>query len=167
MAAHSAAGETFEIVARPWHRAQFGRWSPGQATKVRQALERDVHPALGKLPIADIDFAMVLSMLRRIEERGAIDSAKRLRHYVLAVFSFAIPQKLCAADLAGKFVVGSLKPTSIGGSQPGLNTVEAIREMHAVMDASTSTPLTRLAPRLRALTFVPPGIVPTATWGRY
>src|ERR1700754_2354118 len=40
----AAAGTTFKSVAMRWHRAQLGRWSQVQATKVRQALERDVYP---------------------------------------------------------------------------------------------------------------------------
>ncbi|MEG3089597.1 tyrosine-type recombinase/integrase [Sphingomonas sp. PB4P5] len=44
MAAHAAAGVTFEKVARDWHDAQRARWSPVQAKKVIQAFERDVFP---------------------------------------------------------------------------------------------------------------------------
>ncbi len=167
MAAHSAAGATFEVVAKRWHEAQLGRWSVVQATKVRQALERDVYPAIGRLPLPDITSGMVLDMLRRIERRGAIDTAKRIRQHVSAVFAFAIPEGLCTADPAGPALVKSLLPTPIGGSQPGLNSVDEIRKLHAAMEASTAAPLTKLASRLLSLTFVRPGIVPTACWHEF
>lgn len=167
MAAHAAAGATFKSVALLWHEAQLGRWSPVQATKVRQALERDVYPAFGKMPIADVTSSMVLTMLRKIEARGAIDSAKRIRQHVSAVFAFAIPDGLCAGDPAGKFLVKSLKPTPVGGSQPGLDDVQAIRAMHAKIDRCSSGPLARLASRLLALTYVRPGTVPTARWEEF
>lgn len=166
-AAHASAGATFKSVALRWHEAQLGRWSPVQATKVRQALERDVYPAFGKLPIADVDSASVLAMLRKVEARGAVDTAKRIRQHVSAIFAFAIPEGLCAADPAGKFLVKSLKPTPIGGSQPGLDSIDAIRALHATIDGCTSGPLARLASRLLALTFVRPGIVPTAQWHEF
>jgi integrase len=167
MAAHAAAGATFEVVAKRWHEAQLGRWSPVQATKVRQALERDVYPAFGSMPIADVESDMVLSMLRKIERRGAIDTAKRVRQHVSAVFSFAIPERLCKGDPAAKFLVKSLLPTPIGGSQPGLASIDEIRAMHATIDRCSSGPLARLASRLLALTFVRPGTVPTAQWHEF
>ncbi|MEG3125776.1 tyrosine-type recombinase/integrase [Sphingomonas sp. GB1N7] len=84
--AHAAAGMTFEIVARRWHEDQRSRWSPLQSTKVRQAFERDVYPQIGKLPLIAIDPPIVLAMLRKVEKRGAIDTAKRIRQHVSAVF---------------------------------------------------------------------------------
>lgn len=167
MAAHASAGATFEVVAKRWHEAQLGRWSPVQATKVRQALERDVYPVLGRLPMVEITSGMVLDMLRRVERRGAIDTAKRIRQHVSAVFAYGIPEGLCTTDPAGPALVKSLLPTPVGGSQPGLSSVEQIRKLHAAIDASTAAPLTRLASRLLALTFVRPGIVPTARWHEF
>lgn len=167
MAAHAAAGATFEVVARRWHAAQIGRWSPTQATKVRQALERDVYPAFGKLPLIDVDAPTVIAMLRTVERRGAIDTAKRIRQHVSAVFAFGIAEGLCTADPAGPALVKGLLPTPVGGSQPGLSDIADIRQLHRVMDDCSSRPLTRLASRLLGLTFVRPGLVPTATWPEF
>lgn len=163
----AAAGATFETVAKRWHEAQLGRWSPVQATKVRQALERDVYPAFGKLPIADIHSSSVLAMLRKVEKRGAIDTAKRIRQHVSAVFAFAIPEGLCSGDQAGKFLVKSLLPTPVGGSQPGVSTVADAIKLHGIMDRCSSHALTRLASRLLGLTFVRPGLIATAKWEEF
>jgi len=167
LAAHAAAGATFQVVAGRWHEAQLKRWSPIQATKVRQALERDVYPAIGKLPLPSITSGMVLELLRKVERRGAIDTAKRIRQHISAVFAYAIPEGLCTADPAGPMLVKSLLPTPAGGSQPGLNSIEAIRVLHATIDTCSAKPLSRLASRLLALTFVRPGLVPTARWHEF
>jgi integrase len=166
MAAHAAAGATFKVVATRWHEAQKPRWSPVQAVKVEQALERDVYPAFGSMALVDIDGPTVLSMLRKVEKRGAIDTAKRIRQHVSAVFCFGIAEGLCALDPAAG-VKKALLPTPIGGSQPGVNSVAAVLELHAAMDRCTSNPLTRLASRLLGLTFVRPGLIPTARWGEF
>jgi hypothetical protein len=83
LAAHAAAGATFRRVADSWHTAQRARWSPLQATKVAQAFRRDVYPVIGDLPVVEIDAPTVLAMLRKVEARGAIETAKRRRshHY--------------------------------------------------------------------------------------
>lgn len=166
MAAHAAAGIVFEPVARRWHHAQESRWSPIQIKKVLQALERDVFPQIGPLPLIDIDGPMVLRMLRRVEDRGAIDTAKRIRQHVSAVFQFAMAEGLVAVDPAAGIKKG-LKPTPTGGKQPAVKTLPDARALLAVMDASTSDAATKLASRLLALTVVRPGVVRAATWSEF
>jgi integrase len=166
MAAHAAAGATFKRVAGDWHEAQRARWSPLQATKVRQALERDVYPAFGDLPLLDIDGPTVLKMLRKVEARGAIDTAKRIRQHVSAVFGYGMAEGLCPADPAAT-IGRALKPTPRGGKQPAVKDLVAARELLTTMEASTSGPLTKLASRLLALTVVRPGIVRAATWSEF
>lgn len=148
MAAQSAAGSTFEVVAKRCHEAQLGRWSVVQATKVRQALERDVYPVIGRLPLPDITSGMVLDMLRRAERRSAIDTAKRIRYHVSAVFAFAIPEGLCTADPAGPALVTSY---SIGAAARG----------HGVLIFSLEMSADELTRRILAdMTFSPRGGVP-------
>jgi hypothetical protein len=163
MAAHAAAGATFRVVGTRWHEAQKPRWSTTQAVKVEQALERDVYPVIGSMSLIDIDGPTVLSMLRKVEKRGAIDTAKRIRQHVSAVFCFGIAEGLCAVDPAAG-IKKAMLPTPIGGSQPGVNTVEAVRTLHATIDKCSSNPSSRLASRLLGLTFVRPGLIPTARW---
>lgn len=166
MLAHAHAGATFKRVAQDWHEAQRARWSPLQATKVRQALERDVYPAIGDLPLMDVDGPTVLKLLRKVEARGAIDTAKRIRQHVSAVFGYGIAEGLCAADPAAT-IGRALKPNPRGGKQPAVKDLASARELLRVMEASTSGPLTKLASRLLALTAVRPGVVRAATWAEF
>lgn len=97
MVAHAAAGATFERVAREWHEAEGARWSPVQAKKVIQVLKRAVFPAIGALPLIDVDGSTILAMLRKVEARGAIYSPKRIRQHVSAVFSYGMAESLVRA----------------------------------------------------------------------
>lgn len=166
MAAHAAAGATFKRVAQDWHEAQRARWSPLQATKVRQALERDVYPEFGDLPLIDVDGPTILKMLRKVENRGAIETAKRIRQHVSAVFGYGIAEGLCAADPAAT-IGRALKPNPPSGRMPAVKTLEEAREVLRTMEASTSGPLTKLASRLLALTVVRPGVLRAATWSEF
>lgn len=163
MEAYAAAGATFKVVALRWHTDQTPRWSPLQATKVRQAFERDVYPQIGDLPLIEIDAPMVLRMLRKVEARGAIDTAKRIRQHVSAVFGYAIAEGLCVVDPAAS-IGKALKPVTKKGKQPAVRTIEAAREVLRTMEETTSGPLTKLASRLLALTVVRPGVVRAAKW---
>ena len=74
-----ATANTFEVIARRWFCLQESRWTPVHAHDVIHSLEKEVFPWLGKLPIGDIDEPMVLSVLRKVEKRGAIETSHRVR----------------------------------------------------------------------------------------
>lgn len=73
---------TFESVARSWFEHWKGPRTPRHADYVIRRLESDVFPVLGKKPIVEITSPQVLAMAKKIEERGALDIARR---------SFALP----------------------------------------------------------------------------
>lgn len=162
----AAAGATFEASAREWHADEQPRWSKGQAVLVLRALERDVFPEIGKLPIADIDGPTVLRMLRKIERRGAIETAKRVRGYVSATFVRAKGEHLVKTNPAAE-VGRALKPTPRGVKQPALTTLPELLALQIAVDQSTSGPLVKLASRLLALTGVRVGVLRTALWAEF
>jgi len=73
------AGNSFETVAREW----FAKRSPAMAEshkgRVLRALERDVFPCLGTRPVAGVTAPELLAVLRRVEARGAAETAQRIR----------------------------------------------------------------------------------------
>lgn len=166
LAAHTSVGTTFERVALEWHAAQRARWSPLQSKKVEQAFRRDVFTQFGKLPIIDVDGPTILAMLRKVEARGSIDTAKRIRQHVSAVFGYAMAEGLVGADPAA-WLARALQPIGKKGKQPALRTLDAAKQLLLDMDSSTSGPLTKLASRLLALTLVRPGVVRAARWSEF
>ena len=70
----SVSVKSFEDVAREWHALQIERWKPVHASDVITSLERDIFPHLGSMPLAEIDKPLLLSILRKIEGRGAIET---------------------------------------------------------------------------------------------
>ena len=163
VAAHAAAGATFETYALLWHEAQKERWSPVHVRKVEQALRRDILPDLGRLPMIEIDGPMVLKVLRAVERKGSIDTAKRLRQHVSAIFQFGMAEGVCSSDPAAGIIKG-LKPTPPPGRQPAVRSLVEARALLAAMDGSTSAGSTKLASRLLALTAVRPGLLRALPW---
>jgi hypothetical protein len=84
------AESSFEAIAREWHEKRKPEWKLGSAKTVLNRLENDILPKLGNRPVAEITAPEVLSMLRHIEGRGALDMAKRAMQTCGQVFMYAI-----------------------------------------------------------------------------
>ncbi len=161
-AAVVSAATTFEAVAREWHALQLPRWSARHAVDVLGSLEDAVFPTLGKLPIAEISEPLVLATLRAIEARPAIETARRVRQRMSAVFAFAIASGRASADPAA-VVRGALAPL-VKGRQPALVELAEARQVLRDAEAIPAHPVTRLALRLLALAVVRPGELRGARW---
>lgn len=160
------AGTTFEKVARAWHQSQLPRWSPDYGDLVLRALERDVFKALGDMPMKEIDAPLVLSVLRKIESRGSIETAKRIRQHISAVFVFGISEGIAATDPAA-LVGKALKPLVTKRKQPAFTDLKQARNVLIRSEADEAGPQTKLASRLLAITAVRPGIVRAAEWSEF
>jgi hypothetical protein len=99
------AANSFEVIAREWFARKSPGWATSNADKINQRLENDAFPWLGGRPIAEITPPELLKVLRRIEERGAVESAHRMRNYCGQIFRYAIAtgraERDASADLRG------------------------------------------------------------------
>jgi integrase len=155
-------GTTFEAVAREWHAMNKGHWVEVHANDVLNSLQRDVFPDLGAAPIKSITAANVLSVLRKIENRPAIETARRIRQRISAVFVYAIASGRADNDPAAT-VQKAMKPVK-KGRQPAITDLEQAREILRRADATPASPVTKLALRLLALTSLRPGTLITTPW---
>jgi integrase len=167
-AAHAPAGISFKPYAETWIDEQAGRWSKVHRTKSKRALERDVYPSFGDLPLAAIDGPMILATLRKVEKRGAIDTAKRIRQHISGIFAKAVSESLVPVDPAAS-LGKALLPLPTKKKQPARTEITKARAvLLAVEDPeSTAGALVKLASRLLALTGVRPGIVRGAPWEEF
>src|SRR6185312_8649811 len=104
-----AAANTFEAVAREWFAKFSTRWAPSHADKVLRRLERDVFPWIGGKPIAKLDAPTILATLRRIESRGAVETAHRALQNCGQVFRYAVATGRAERDPSGD-LRGALAP---------------------------------------------------------
>jgi len=159
----TARANTFEVLARTWFAVQEGRWTPIHARDVIQSLENEVFPWLGLLPVCEIDEPMVLTVLRKIEKRGAIETAHRVRQRVSAVFVHAIAEGAATRDPAAS-VGKALKPVPRKRRRPALLALEDVHEMIRRTEWEPGSPLTKFASRFLALTAQRPGMVRAMPW---
>ena len=95
-----AGRQTFERLAREWFENAKPRWAMVHADDVIRSLERDVFPMIGALPIGELNPPIVLAVLREIESRGAIETAKRVRQRISSVFVYAMAKGIGQSDPA-------------------------------------------------------------------
>lgn len=160
-----ASRRTFERVAREWHETVKSQWARVHAADVIRSLERDIFPAIGALPIRELTPPLVLGALREIEARGSIETAKRIRQRISAVFCFAIAQGFAATDPAEK--LGQVLKPLRKGRQPAITELSALREMINAAEQDYARPTTRLALRFLALTAVRPNELRGAQWAEF
>jgi integrase len=96
---------TFEAIAREWHAANLHTWTPKHGANVIKRLEGDIFPKLGSRPIAEVNAPELLSALRIVEKRGALDLTQTIAQYCGRIFAFAIAtgrgERNPARDLRG------------------------------------------------------------------
>jgi Arm DNA-binding domain/Phage integrase, N-terminal SAM-like domain len=93
-----AAAHTFKLVADEWFEARRRRWAESYASRLRSRLDADLIPELGSRPIADIESMEVLDVIRRIEQREAIEMAKRVMQMAGAIFRYGVATSRCTRD---------------------------------------------------------------------
>lgn len=164
-AAIEAGRQTFERVARQWHANARPQWARVHASDVLRSLERDVFPTIGALPIAQLTPPIVLGVLREIEARGSIETAKRVRQRISAVFTYAIAEGTCRDDPAEK--LGAVLKPLRKGRQPAITDLEQLRKMIVAAEEDHARPITRLALRFLALTAVRPNELHGACWAEF
>lgn len=165
-AAETSASNSFEVVARQW----WQQWHPARSERhagyVLRRLEADVFPAIGARPVTDIQAPELVTMVKAIAKRGALDIAKRCYETTGQIFRYAI-----AHGSAERNPAADVKPADILPSRRKENYARVdARELPALLrkiEAYQGTPVTRLAMKLMALTFVRTSELIGARWDEF
>lgn len=162
-AAADDAAATFETEARDWHAQRAARWSTVHAADVLASLERDVFPAIGAKPIVDIDAAELLELLQAVEARGCIETARRLRQRISAIFVRAKRRKLVQDNPAAE-LGAELAPRPPAEHHPALIELEQLHDLLEAVSAAKGPGLVKSAHLFLALTAVRLGALRGARW---
>lgn len=160
----TAAGDSFETVTREWHAKQSPKWSEVHRKKVIYLFEKNIFPGLGKRRISEIDPPELLAVLRKIEDRDAVYTAKRMRGKCGEVFRYAIAtgraKRDSAADLRG--AMGAVTETHRAAvlDPVGIGGILRVHEAYAKI----GSPVVAAAMRILPYVFVRPGELRCALW---
>lgn len=86
----TAEEHTFGFLAKEWYELRKDKWKPRYADEVWKRLQEDILPYMGDMHIKEIEPPFLLSVIRKIEARGAIDLSKRQLQKCGEIFKYAI-----------------------------------------------------------------------------
>lgn len=156
------AASTFEVVARDWlSKTKTGRASITQ-DKVTAWLEKDIFPQIGRKPIATIGTRDVLAMVRKVEARGAFDTAHRVAQLCGQVFRYAVANGTAERDVT--YELGGALVAVPKKHYPAITEPKQLGELMRSIFDYQGHPYTVAALKLTPLVFVRPGELRTAEW---
>ncbi|MDP9586017.1 UNVERIFIED_ORG: integrase [Burkholderia contaminans] len=164
-ASQERAANSFEVIAREWFAKYASGWATSHADKIIQRLERDVFPWLGGHAIADIAAPELLTVVRRIEERGAHDTAHRALQNCGQVFRYAVATGRAERDPSGD-LRGALPPLKHEHYAAIIDPTQ-VGELLRAIDGFQGTFIVKCALMLAPVLFVRPGELRTAEWSGF
>lgn len=154
--------DSFEAVAREWYAKNEPGWAPSHAEKIIRRLERDVFPWIGAKPVGSIRPADLLTLLKRVEERGAVETTHRVHQKCGQVFRYAVATGRAESD-PGRDLRGALTPWK-PEHYPTVTDARKVGQLLRDIDAYEGGLITRCAMKLSPLLFVRPGELRRAEW---
>ncbi|MGM0425481.1 MAG: tyrosine-type recombinase/integrase [Thermodesulfobacteriota bacterium] len=142
-------------MAQEWYKANKNYWSAEYAKMTWSRLENNLLPWIGNTPIDEIEPPLLLKQIRRIENRGATDTAHRIAQLAGAIFRFAIAAGSASRNPAAD-IKGALKREPVRHF-PALTEPEDIKKLLQAIDSYAYSLIVGTALKVSALTFLRPG----------
>jgi len=159
-----AIENTFKAVALEFM-ANNPSWSVSHRRHISECFERDVFPWLGNRPIAELSAPEVLATLRRIVNRGALETAARTRQFIGQVFRYGIAtgkaERDVTADLRGAL------PSPVRGHYPAITEAKPLGVLLRDIDAYEGSFVVKTALQLQPLIFARPANLAAAEWSEF
>lgn len=161
----SNSENSFEAVTREWHQKLKANWSKDHAERTLTRFEKDVFPWIGSREANQINAPELLAVLRRVESRGALDTAHRIHQQTSQVFRYAIATGRAERDPASD-LKGALPPVRVKHHSSITEPQQVGGLMRSLQNYSGSF-VTGCALRLAPLVFVRPGELRQAEWKEF
>jgi integrase len=156
------AANSFEAVAREWFAKNKSTWVEAHSDRIIRRFERDIFPWIGGNAIADLTPPELLTVLRKIEERGAIETAHRALSNCSQVFCYAVATSRATSDPT-RDLRRALPPPK-AEHFAAVTDPKQVGKLLVVLDGYEGTPVVGAALRLAPLVFVRPGELRKALW---
>lgn len=161
-----AVEDTFAAIAKKWWESWKAARSESHTVYVWRRLEADVFPAIGSRPIADIEVPELVLMMKKIEERGALDIAKRALQTCSQIFRYAI-----AHGVAKRNPAAEIRPSDVLASRKKEHyarvDAKELPQLLRKIEVYNGSTITRTAIKLMAMTFVRTKELIGAQWSEF
>jgi integrase len=157
------SGDTFKAIAMEWYAKQAPQWGEHHAKRVKAQLERDLFPWIGERPIASIHAMELLEAIKRIETRGALETADRTLGVANQIWDYWLP----TADVQQRNITEGLKARLTPYSGKNFAAILDPKRMGELMRAIggyQGGPIVRTALRLTPYLYQRPGNLRMMEW---
>jgi integrase len=161
------AANTFEVIGREWYAKTAQTLVDSTKEKLLRRLEVDVYPMIGARPIASLAAADLIKVIERIEQRGALDIAKRVHNSIGRIFRYAVGRGLVNRDPSRDIELKDILPPADVQHHASVINPKEVGGLLRAIDGFTGAFATRCALRLAALVFVRPGELRHAEWAEF
>jgi integrase len=158
------AANTFEAIGREWYSKTAPTLADTTKEKLLRRLEVDVYPVIGDRPIASLAAADLIKVIERIEQRGALDIAKRVHNSIGRIFRYAVGRGLVSRDPSRDIELKDILSPADVQHHASVTDPKAVGGLLRAIEGFTGAFGTRCALRLAALVFVRPGELRHAEW---
>ena len=156
---------TFKAVADEFLEANSGKWSASHKKHIKECFERDVYPWLGSRPLKELSAVEVLTTLRRITARGALETAARTKQFIGQAIRYGIATGRAERDVT-QDLRGAL-PSPVRGHFPAITEPKPLGQLLRDIDAYTGDFVVRTALQLQPLIFARPANLAAAEWDEF
>lgn len=154
--------DSFGAVFRLWIATRRSSWSEKYASKIESLIKRDVLPWLGERPIAEITERELVECVRRVQDRGAIDTAHTALQNCGQIFRFGVASGICTRNPAQGMSI-ALTPVVVTHMAALIDPTK-FGDMMISVDGYAGNRLTKAALKLSALTFQRPYNIRSCEW---
>ncbi|MBI4807735.1 MAG: tyrosine-type recombinase/integrase [Nitrosomonadales bacterium] len=154
---------SFEAIAREWFNRHSPNWKENHSSKIIARLENDVFPWIGSNPIAELAAPALLAVVRRIENRGALETAHRALATCGQVFRYAVATGRAERDPTGD-LRGALPPVRRDKHFAAITDPKRVGELMRDIDGYQGSYIVKSAFKLSPLLFVRPGELRKMEW---
>lgn len=158
----AAAGNTVDAVGRVWLATHRANWSVGHYERELRNLEKDVFPYLGKRVIGSVEPPELLRIIRKVEERGALDTAHRVLITAGGVWQHAVAEGYAPRNITLD-IKKALKP-HIRENHPAITDPVKLAGLLRASDAYLGGPVVRTALFIAPILFQRPGNLRGMRW---
>jgi len=154
--------DSVEHIGRTWYESRYRTWSASHAKRTLAYLENDIFPWIGKYPISTVEAPALLECLRKVENRGATETANRLRAVTGQIWRYAIAIGKAKRDIAAD-LIGALSP-HVSKNFSHITDPKQLGQLLRDVDGYTGTPMVKAALQILPLVFTRPAEFRCAKW---
>lgn len=158
----AVTANTVRAVGDAWLKTKKGGWSDTHYERESRNLAKDVYPFLGSRPICQIEPPELLRVIRRVEERGALDVAHRVLLTARGVWQFAVAEGHAQRDITQD--IKKALQTHTKQNYPAITNPAELGKLLRACDGYKGGPVVRAALAIVPVLFQRPGNIRAMRW---